>query len=124
MSFSCAVSVLSIVYFISILVIALLTNIHPFLHHHSTQDITITGTNSSYNYSNSTLDENLVIGWRLNLGISFAIGRHGGVYTQKANRTCFIDITKQTDFVFHPHNYNKSNSISFLVYELKQIKFI
>ena len=113
MSVSCAVSVLSIMYFISILIIALLTNIHPFLHHHSTQDTTITETNSSYNYSNFTIDEQLLIGSRLNQGISFVIGKHGGVYTQKANQTGFIDIRKQKDLVFHPHNYNKSRSISF-----------
>ena len=79
MSFSSAVSVLSIMYFISILIIALLTNIQPFLHHHSTQDTTITETNSSYNYSNFTIDENMLIGTRLNQGISFVIGKQTGL---------------------------------------------
>ena len=82
-------------YFIPALVVALLTNIQPFLHHPST---TISEANSGYNYSAFTIDENMLSGWRLSQGISFAIGRHGGAFILGRHGRAFI-LKKQTGFV-------------------------
>ena len=73
MNFSSAVSFLSALYFVSLLGFALLTNIHPFLPYEE-QDLHI---NLKKNNETSILDKDdkILLGFGVNQGISFILGK-------------------------------------------------
>ena len=73
MSLSSAVSFLSVLYFISILVIAVLTSVYPFLPHDE-QAIPMSHSFISNTTASLDIDWNIMLGLRLNQAISFILG--------------------------------------------------
>jgi len=80
MSLSSAVSILSVLYFISILAIAVLTSVYPFLLHNE-QVLPISHSFNINTTASLDIEWSIMLGLRMNQGISFILGGFGNLLT-------------------------------------------